>query len=791
MNLFSSRHLFHCAFLCLVFLLSSYSISTFAQDDRSRGLKIVGSDIRNSGAAGDVQLWGVVIGVSQYKNGDQSTKDGKIPNLKNAADDAQSMYDFLRSPNGGGFKDVNDGGHLVLLKNEDATKANIEKALNALKQSKPNDYFVLYIAAHGALVPQAGAGEVPYFVLYDSELSNMANTSIRMDSFRKLIGEIPAKKGMVLADTCHSAGVQLTGRGLFTTTRANATWLDELNKVPSGVGYLSAADQTELSYENDSLNAGVFTYSVLEGLRGLADKDNDNIVTFKELKNYVSDKVSELTEGKQRPQGSASDVAANYIPIAVVNTVDSSNAGTGDYGTLVIRTPDLDNVNVSVDGKAVATLSSRIQSTVKVRAGDRSLSFTKDGVTRNIQARVEPGKSKLVEVNLSFSESDEQSLIDSANNQVNVFLREDKEPTKEAKKLFLDGVDIFNKQRFPEAIDLLNKAVQANNGAYADAWVYLGRAHQANGDEAAAVKSFRTALNLRSTDFETKTLLAEARFNIGDNIQEIISDLRDVIKRHPNFDFARVVLGDVFFYRGDVISAELQLRAAIRANPNSPPAHMILADILSEQDSLEKRKEAPKEAQKAIELFNKVSEKQVSVAKGLKYLSLSHILFGGARYENKKAMAEANYILGKALTNLVEYAINNAESLPESGTYLEQGRKALTDAMTLAQKAKDNKRVVVVLSTSSLNNLMREDVNQAIKDGEDALKLGKGIFAPKDLCNVNFTLANAYSSAQKYPKAAENLKAYLDSCGAELAAHRRDALREELIKLQKDPNRKK
>src|SRR5215510_12279466 len=193
MELFSSRRLLiHCGFLCLIFL-HSFSIPSFAQDDRSRGLKIVGSDIRNAGAAGDVQLWGVIIGVSQYKNGDQSTKDGKIPNLKNAADDAQSMYDFLRSPNGGGFKDVNDGGHLVLLKNEDATKANIEKALNALKQSKPNDYFVLYIAAHGALVPQAGAGEVPYFVLYDSELNNMAKTSIRMDSFRKLISEVPAK----------------------------------------------------------------------------------------------------------------------------------------------------------------------------------------------------------------------------------------------------------------------------------------------------------------------------------------------------------------------------------------------------------------------------------------------------------------------------------------------------------------------------------------------------------------------------------------------------------------------
>ncbi len=790
MKAFSLRRLlFCCAIAALSFIGSALSNPTFAQEDRSRGLKVVGSDLRATGAA-DVQLWGVVIGVSQYKNGDQSTKDGKIPNLKNAADDAQAMYDFLRSPNGGSFKDVSEGGHLTLLKNEDATKANIEKALAGLKQSKPNDYFVLYIAAHGALVPQAGLGEVPYFVLYDSDLSSMDKTGVRMDAFRKVISDIPAKKGLVLADTCHSAGVQLAGRGLFTTTRANATWLDELNKIPGGVGYLSAADQTELSYENDTLNAGVFTYSVLEGLRGLADKDDDNIVTFKELKNYVSDKVSELTEGKQRPQGNASDVAANYIPIALVNTVDSGKGG-GDYGTLVIRTPDIDGVDVMVDGKAVATLNSRIQSTVRVRAGDRSLSFTKGGMTRNIQARVEPGKSKLVEVNLSFSESDEQSLIDSAANQVNVFLREDKEPSTEAKKLFLDGVDTFNKQRFPEAIALLDKAVQANNGAYSDAWVYLGRAHQANGDEAAAVKSFRTALNLRPSDFETKTLLAEARFNIGDNVQEIIKDLRDVIKRHPNFDFARVVLGDVFFYRGDVISAELQLRAAIRANPNSPPAHMILADILSEEDSLEKRKEALKEAQKAIELFNKVSEKQVSVAKGLKSLSLSHILFGGARYENKKALAEANYILGKALTNLVEYAINNAESLPESGTALEQGRKALAEAMTLAQKSKDNKRVVAVLMTSSLNNLMREDVNGAIKDGEEALKQGKSIFTPKDLCNVNFTLANAYSAAQKFPKAAENLKIYLDSCGADLAADRRDALREELVKLQKDPNRKK
>src|ERR1051325_976332 len=180
--------------------------SARAQDERERGLKIkVGATPEESKSGSPVQLWAVVIGVSNYKNGDQTTKDGQIPNLKNAADDAQSMYDFLRSPNCGNFKDVSEGGHLVLLKDESATKANVERELAKLKQAGPNDYFVLYIAAHGALVPQINpqtkaTEEVPYFVLYDSELSNMANTAVRMEVFRKVVSEIPAKKGLVLSD---------------------------------------------------------------------------------------------------------------------------------------------------------------------------------------------------------------------------------------------------------------------------------------------------------------------------------------------------------------------------------------------------------------------------------------------------------------------------------------------------------------------------------------------------------------------------------------------------------------
>ncbi|HZM87893.1 MAG TPA: hypothetical protein VFF31_15330, partial [Blastocatellia bacterium] len=128
-------------------LVSPASRTTVAQE-RERGLKIkVGatSGEMSASTGPPVGLWAVVIGVSRYLYGDQDLDGNHISNLKHAADDAEAVRDFLRSPEGGGFQD----DHIFSLQDEDATKANVLGALNKLKQSKPNDFFVIYIAAHG------------------------------------------------------------------------------------------------------------------------------------------------------------------------------------------------------------------------------------------------------------------------------------------------------------------------------------------------------------------------------------------------------------------------------------------------------------------------------------------------------------------------------------------------------------------------------------------------------------------------------------------------------------------
>lgn len=70
----------------------------------------------------------------------------------------------------------------------------------------------------------------------------------------------------------------------------------------NGAVVISAAGGMEYAYESERWNNGVFTYSILRGLvEGLADGDDDEIITVSELKEYVLGEVEALTNGLQKP----------------------------------------------------------------------------------------------------------------------------------------------------------------------------------------------------------------------------------------------------------------------------------------------------------------------------------------------------------------------------------------------------------------------------------------------------------------------------------------------------------
>lgn len=790
----------------LLFFAFSFflSHSASAQDEGRRTIRVKDSAARVGASreetrseGGQPNLWAVLIGVSRYEYGDQpiDVNGFEIKNLKYANEDAQAMYDFLQSPEGGGFRDENEGGHMVLLKDEDATRANVERALDKLTQSKPNDYFIIFIAAHGALLAQPDPttnkmAQVPYFVLFDSNLTDPKGTALRMDSFSERVNHIPARKGLVLSDTCHSAGVQLGGRGAGSpTSGVNGRYIEQVQKTVNGVGYLWSADQFEEAFELGYLGNGIFTYCLLEGLRGNADADRNGIVSFNELVNYVRAEVPKLSDDKQHPYASltTTDILEGKVPLplAVIPYADSGAQGGADrYGTLVIRTPDLVGVEVAIDG-AYLEEGGRA---VRVKQGAHKLSFSKGAMRKEVLADVEGNRSTLVEVNLTFTQSDskEDSLVDPAEGVLNVYLTEDKTPSAEATKLFQEGFDNFKKQKFDAAAALFNQAIKANGGAYAEAYVFLGRAQQSLGLKKEAVESFTRAMTLRPTDYQTNTLLQEAKFNAGYNVDEVIKELNRIKLSHDHDGYVRVVLGDVLMLRKEFYSAERELRQATRLLPTSPPAHMILAEAITYQRSKAKQKQAVEEAQKAIDLFEKLAQKQVSFARGLRRLSISHVVFGGGRYVDYAGMSDAHRTLADATVTLVSLD----DSLTDPDSFLARARTSIEESMRLATKNKDRSRQAPALDLSAQIYVLKGQPERAITEAEQALKLSdmddiKG--------EVHFTLSTAYEGAQKFGRAAEHLQKYLALSGSQLLPKERKGIEERLENLNrlKEVNRQK
>jgi uncharacterized caspase-like protein len=87
-----------------------------------------------------------------------------------------------------------------------------------------------------------------------------------------------------------------------TGTRATITdgFLERLSGGRGKV-ILTASAANEVSVEKDDLQHGVFTYYLLEGLRGAADMDRDGTITVDEAYRYVSERVPRATGQEQHP----------------------------------------------------------------------------------------------------------------------------------------------------------------------------------------------------------------------------------------------------------------------------------------------------------------------------------------------------------------------------------------------------------------------------------------------------------------------------------------------------------
>jgi len=168
-----------------------------------------------------------------------------------------------------------------------------------------DDMVIIFFAGHGAtekdVMSPDGDGLEKYLLPFDAEPKDLYATALPMDEVSRIFNRIRSDRLVFIADSCYSgaSGGRTIG---IDGIRAN---LSEafFDRATGGKGrvIISASGANEVSAENDELKQGVFTYYLLEALKGKADIDNDNLVTIDEAFRFVSEHVPRATGQEQHP----------------------------------------------------------------------------------------------------------------------------------------------------------------------------------------------------------------------------------------------------------------------------------------------------------------------------------------------------------------------------------------------------------------------------------------------------------------------------------------------------------
>lgn len=222
------------------------------------------------------EAFALVIGISKYR-------DEIIPPVKYASRDAEVIAKYLE--NVGGIPRSN----IKLLTDASVTKSDLEAYIGdwlARRVNKDSVVFVYY-AGHGA--PDIESKEA-YIVPYEGH-PDFPSKLYSLKKMYESLNNLPAREVIVMLDSCFSGA----GGRSITKSGARPLVISIENPVlASGkINILAASTGSQISSDYDSAKHGLFTYFLLRGMRGEADKNGNGMIELGELYDYVKTNVSE------------------------------------------------------------------------------------------------------------------------------------------------------------------------------------------------------------------------------------------------------------------------------------------------------------------------------------------------------------------------------------------------------------------------------------------------------------------------------------------------------------------
>jgi hypothetical protein len=303
--------------------------ATGAMAQATRGLTVT----RSSGIEVSGKTYALIIGISHYKN-------PGIPQLEYADRDAVAFRDYLA------LSGV-DSANITLLTNDKALYADILMAIHELATEKTikGDRVYIYFSGHGDVESKVMTQD-GYLLPYDAPRVVYAISAINVRILQEYVSTMSAKgvEVILITDACHSGKLAGGIEGLQNiATVMEANWKSEIKFLSCQPG--------ELSLENKQWGngRGLFSYELVNGMAGMADRNKDGKVTLQELNLYLAEHVNDEAKPlEQNPviSGDMATVISRDNP-AYLASLRTSHAGAytalslkGYDDALLQRLPD-------------------------------------------------------------------------------------------------------------------------------------------------------------------------------------------------------------------------------------------------------------------------------------------------------------------------------------------------------------------------------------------------------------------------------------------------------------------
>lgn len=213
---------------------------------------------------------------------------------------------------------------------QDVTVGNIKTLKRKLLNASVNDKLIIAYSGHGLLSRTYDY----YLSTYNINFDHPEQNGLAYDELDNLMDSIPPRRKLLLIDACHSGeldkeemeqyaksqkildstgihkGVVLISKDSSRLGMKGSMELMEELFVnvgkSTGATVISAAAGTQFALEKNNLRNGVFTYSLLEYLQ------QHEHATIRELKQYVNQRVKQLTAGLQVPTARNENIILNW-----------------------------------------------------------------------------------------------------------------------------------------------------------------------------------------------------------------------------------------------------------------------------------------------------------------------------------------------------------------------------------------------------------------------------------------------------------------------------------------------